>query len=92
MTREQARRLFPGEKFRFGMYVCTTTRARALSHLREWQADEMGTSVQTAWEIEIPKGCRQASKIQAVSAHADESEVLLVPVSPNYSASYRACC
>lgn len=83
MTKEQARLLFPGEKYRFGMYVCTTTRRSALGDLREWQTSEMGSTVQIVWEMEIPKGCRQASKIQAVSAHADESEVLLVPVSLN---------
>ena len=33
------------------------------------------------WELSIPRGCMQATKISKVSAHADEKEVLLVPYS-----------
>ena len=33
------------------------------------------------WELSIPRGCRQATKISAVSNYADEKEVLLVPYS-----------
>ena len=32
-------------------------------------------------ELSIPRGCRQATKISAVSNYADEHEVLLVPYS-----------
>ena len=41
----------------------------------------MGTQVEFVWKFHISAGCRQATKISQVSAHADENEVLLVPYS-----------
>jgi hypothetical protein len=52
MTKAQAKLLEPGDMYRLGMYVATSTKKSALavghaSGLREWQEAEMGTAVRS---------------------------------------------
>ena len=81
MSKAQAKTLHSGEKYRLGMYVATSTRKRATGDLKEWQEGEMGGAAQYSWKFSIPSGCRQATKIDEVSAYGNEHEVLLVPYS-----------
>ncbi len=81
MSKAQADMLRVGEKYRLGMYVATSTRKSATSGLKEWQEGEMGGAAQYSWKFSIPSGCRQATKIDEVSAYGNEHEVLLVPYS-----------
>ena len=45
MTKAQAQQIHPGEKYRLGMYVATSSRKGAMNDLVEWQAEEMGAEV-----------------------------------------------
>jgi hypothetical protein len=81
MSKAQAKTLHSGEKYRLGMYVATSTRKSATSGLKEWQEGEMGGAAKYSWKFTIPNGCRQATKIDEVSAYGNEHEVLLVPYS-----------
>ena len=47
MTKAQAKLLEPGDKYRLGMYVATTTDKAALGELQEWQEEETGTAVRS---------------------------------------------
>ena len=62
MSKAQADPIQPGDKYRLGMYVATSTRKGAISDLRDWQREEMGgLEVKYTWVFTIPKGCRQAT-------------------------------
>ena len=66
--------LLLGDKFRIGMYVGTTTRKAVLRQggdLRKWWEGEMGEEAVYSWKFTIPRGCRQATRIQDVSAHKE---------------------
>ena len=84
MAQAQKRTINVGEKYCLGMYVATSTdkNIRSLDgELREWQEGESGAEVKYMWHFTIPEGCRQATKISQISAHADESAFMLVPYS-----------
>ena len=72
--------LHVGDKYRIGMYVCTSTDrdSPAIEDLRDWQ-EATQSPPKCMWVFNIPSGCRQAAKISQVSACPEENEVLLVP-------------
>lgn len=75
------------------MYAATSSRRAAQNDVKTWQAENKAAAAAAAaatattdteghsfqWEISIPKGCWQARRIQNVSVHEDEHEVLIVP-------------
>ena len=78
-----------GVTYRLGMYTATTWKKAAQADIEVWQQEHGAAAAATAkrrtyWEFEFPPGCYQATRIEQVSIHQHEHEILMTPYSAVY--------